>query len=223
VPYRVETRFQLERYRDLPPFLGAVVREVRAFRQAPGAEAMWLKGRLWRLQAGSYSEWADREAMLDYARGGGHRAAAQRTQSDWASHTWIAYDDLRAVHHQRCACGAVHRSEAALPRCPDCGRMLRLRLPAPARPRRGVPLTFRITPRREVRRALLASQATRCRVCGADNPRGLAYCATCHSRTRGTRALVTRSTRLELYVFLLALLIVAGVSLYVGTGAALHR
>src|SRR2546421_7820141 len=84
-PFRVETRFQLERFRDLPAFLWLALRLVLEFRRAPGAQAMWLKGRIWRRWLGSYSEWADEAAMRRYAGGelpkhGGPRPYAGRAR-----------------------------------------------------------------------------------------------------------------------------------------------
>ncbi|MHB8572808.1 MAG: hypothetical protein ACYDAY_07610 [Candidatus Dormibacteria bacterium] len=216
MPYRVETRFQLSRVRDLPPFLWEVLKEVHHFRHSRGAESMWLKGRLWELQAGSYSHWVDRESMLDYVRSRGHSQAAKKTQADWARETWISLDGSPPVHFQRCSCGETTRGARPKTNCHKCGLPLPSRLgPAPERPLRGVPITFRIPAARWVRGELLNRAHYACPVCGHDNPDGYAYCEKCQSRTRLARSLVTRSARWEFYAFFVALLFVFATSLYV--------
>ena len=74
-PLRIETRFRLHRWRDLLPFLWDAIGLVVAFRSSAGAHVMWLKGKPWRLEFGSYSEWKDEGSMRRYVGGSGHRTA----------------------------------------------------------------------------------------------------------------------------------------------------
>ena len=217
-PFRVETRFQLERFRDLPAFLWLALRLVLEFRKAPGAQAMWLKGRIWRLWLGSYSEWADEAAMRRYAGGELHKHGVRRTYASWAGHTWHLYDGARAVHFQKCAaCGAGAHGAVPLTVCPECRRPFRISIEQPpARPQRGRPITPRIRPSRRIRALVQGPrEAPRCLSCGASNPRNLAYCATCGARTHRAVGIVSTTGWIELSVAVACLVFsLAAVFLY---------
>src|SRR5579859_7455972 len=114
--FRVETRFRLERYIQLPSFLWSALVLVADFRRSAGARAMWLKGRPWSLVFGSYSEWKDETSMRRFVGGGGHRQGMSTIHAARACETWTMYSDGRAAYFQKCGrCRQVARGEARRP------------------------------------------------------------------------------------------------------------
>jgi hypothetical protein len=194
MPFRVETRFQLERWRDLAPFLREALALVADFRRSTGAQAMWLKGKLWRLEFGSYSEWRDEPSMRRFVAGSGHRRAMRRSHGEWPGESWTLYDGGRPVYYQRCLCGASLRGPGRQAACQRCGRPFPARVDAaPGRPMRGVPISPRIRAGRAVRREVLGPvDSPACERCGHRNEPGTVYCLRCGARTYRAMNFVSR-------------------------------